>query len=348
MSQQVKLVILFVAKYLGLFTLARIVTRKGLRILCYHGFSDGDEHDFKPKLFMRPETFRTRMELLRRIGFPVMKLGAAVEGLKRGDLPDNATVITIDDGWLGTHAHAVPVLCEHGFAATVYVTTYYVTHRQPVFNILLQYILWRSEVSSLDIGLLGPGLEGRYRLDDQVERDEMEDRLNSYATHELAADDRPGFALKLAGLLGVNIADALDRGAMSMMSVEQIRALATAGIDIQLHTHRHRFFQDDRAVVEADIADNRAVLEPLCGRPLTHFCYPSGAYARHQIEWLVGMGVRSAATTKAGLNYISTSPYELTRFCDGESVHPLEFEAELNGVNDLLRNARRRFHPNRK
>ena len=55
--------------------------------------------------------------------------------------------------------------------------------------------------------------------------------------------------------------------------------MARAGIDFQLHTHRHRTPLDrDRFVGE--IRENRAVVEEMTGsNERVHFCYPSGALA---------------------------------------------------------------------
>ncbi|MBM3585043.1 MAG: hypothetical protein FJX36_11660 [Alphaproteobacteria bacterium] len=104
-----KLALLRAAKAVGLFGLSRLLTRRSLRILCYHGVWLG-EGTFGNYLFMRPETFRARMRLLASLGYPVLGLDEAVERLAAGTLPACATVITIDDGWYGTYRHMVDAL----------------------------------------------------------------------------------------------------------------------------------------------------------------------------------------------------------------------------------------------
>lgn len=76
-----KLAVLYVAKFFGLFGLARRCTAKELRILCYHGLSLGDEHRFRPGLFMRPEILAKRLKTLRDHRFTVISLDAALAGL---------------------------------------------------------------------------------------------------------------------------------------------------------------------------------------------------------------------------------------------------------------------------
>jgi len=121
-----------IAKALGLFALARQLTRRQLRILGYHGASIRDEHDFSPGTFMSATTFEGRLDLLEAGGYPVLPLEEAVARLKAGTLPPAATVITIDDGWYGTYKHMIPALKARTLPATLYVSTYYVENLQHV------------------------------------------------------------------------------------------------------------------------------------------------------------------------------------------------------------------------
>ncbi|NQT87197.1 polysaccharide deacetylase family protein, partial [bacterium] len=49
---RVKLAFYHVCKWLGLFRLSRAFTRRGLRILGYHGFETADEGRFRQSIFM--------------------------------------------------------------------------------------------------------------------------------------------------------------------------------------------------------------------------------------------------------------------------------------------------------
>src|SRR5918993_2735265 len=144
----------------GLFTLCRALTRRGLRILCYHGFGAGDEVQFLPGLFITPATFRRRLETLRDGGYPVLTLSAALRGLDVGDLPDYATVITVDDVFPSFQRDALPLLREFEMPVTAYVTTYYSVKRHPVFRLAIQYMFWKTAHSSVALRDIHPTLEG--------------------------------------------------------------------------------------------------------------------------------------------------------------------------------------------
>src|SRR5262249_20386051 len=129
---------------------------------------------------------------------------------------------------------------------------------------------------------------------------------------------------------------------LSLMNGGEIEDLARAGVDIQLHTHRHRF-PLETAKAAQEIADNRAVLEGLVGKPLRHFCYPSGIWSEQQWPVLAANGIETATTCDPGLNYRSTPRLGLKRFCDAENISQIEFEAEVFGYTELLRWVRARL-----
>ena len=131
----------------------------------------------------------------------------------------------------------------------------------------------------------------------------------------------------------------LRKRILHIMTGVEIAAVASAGIDVQLHTHRHRV-QQDAALFEAEIVDNRERLEKLTGLTANHFCYPSGVIFSECILWLKMLGVRSAATCEIGLHSPAGSPLLLRRLADTSGQSELNFETWLSGVGAALRNTR--------
>ena len=127
------------------------------------------------------------------------------------------------------------------------------------------------------------------------------------------------------------------------MTCDEIKEAARKGIDIQLHTHRHRFPLDDPSLLQQELQANRSVLNALTAKPLRHFCYPSGVWSPLAFSVLQKAGIESAVTTEQGLNFSPDSRLHLRRISDGEYVDELEFEAELTGFAELVRKVRRPF-----
>jgi peptidoglycan/xylan/chitin deacetylase (PgdA/CDA1 family) len=90
----------------------------GIRVLFYHRVSD--ERD---DLAVHPRRFREQMDYLAGAGYRVVDIVQVAELLDAGETPARTVGLNFDDGYLDVAEHALPVLAEHGFRATVFVAT---------------------------------------------------------------------------------------------------------------------------------------------------------------------------------------------------------------------------------
>ncbi|NQT52179.1 polysaccharide deacetylase family protein, partial [bacterium] len=289
--------------------------------------------------FIQPDTFRDRMAYLARKGYPVLGLDEAIQRLDRGDLPPGATVITFDDGWHSIQRLALPVLKQLGFPATVYATTYYVTKQTPIFRLVVQYMMWKTEAKQLDVSDLSIEAASPIDLTDPAARHDAMWQIITHAEKNLTEDQRVALSRELGQRLGVDYGLVADWRLFSLMTPDELRDAAAEGLDIQLHTHRHVLPEDKEGLLR-ELGDNRAALEPLVGRPLDHFCYPDGTYSPRHFALLREAGIQSATTCDSSLNTPSTERMALHRFVDGSTIAPIEFEAEMCGFAHLLRRLR--------
>ncbi|MGW7364858.1 polysaccharide deacetylase family protein [Streptomyces sp. NPDC054841] len=75
-------------------------------------------------LSVSPDAFAEQMALLGERGFTPITTARLGQAWRHGEpLPPRPVLITFDDGYEGVHRHALPVLAEHGFAATLFVST---------------------------------------------------------------------------------------------------------------------------------------------------------------------------------------------------------------------------------
>jgi peptidoglycan/xylan/chitin deacetylase (PgdA/CDA1 family) len=345
----IKRAVLHGSKRAGLFALAERATGRSLRILCYHGTSLAEEHSFRPKLFMAPETFERRLRMLAERRCPVLGLGEAAERLARDDLPLGAVVITIDDGFYGTYRVAWPLLQRYGFSATIYTTSYYCVKEHPVFGLVVEYMLWGTRATTLDLDQLGLDLQragtrlrGHVALRDATTRQQLARQIAEHGETACTEEERVAIARFLGRQLDVDYDALAASRILSLMTLAEIGELAAAGADIQAHTHRHRFPPSEHEA-RRELDDNRRALEPAVGRRLEHFCYPNGEWFEEHWRWLAEAGMRTATTCERGLNYPDTPPLALRRFLDGEHIADVEFEAEVTGYAELLRSTRSRL-----
>ena len=305
--------------------------RSRLLILGYHGVSLADEHEWDPSLFMSPEDLAGRLRLLKRAGCAVLPLAEAVGRLYAGDLPDKAVALTFDDGTSDFYARAHPLLAEFGFPVTLYLTTFYSEFGRPVFNVVVPYLLWRGRAARLDLAPL-TGRGAAVELSTPAARARAEAELRRFAEREkLSAEEKDALAASLARRLGVDYDELVAARLLHILRPDEVSRLAERGVDIQLHTHRHRA-PLERAAFLREIEDNRRRIRALTGATPEHFCYPSGVYDPRHLPWLDEAGVRSATTCDVGLAWRGSNRLLLPRLLDSSSLSPVEFEGWLTGV----------------
>lgn len=331
MNRKLKLLVFRTARSLGLFTLARRLTRDRLRILAYHGFATGDELAFRPELFISPETFARRLNMLKERGFSVLGLDAAVEDLRQGRIKRDSVVITIDDGYASTITLAAPLLARHGFPATVYITTYHVQKQTPVFDVVIGYILWRA--GPRDLVLNWPPGNGQITVRPPAAGETLVD-LGRSAPDE---DTRIALCRALCEAAGISHDEIASRDVFRLMTPKDIGRLRSHGLQVGLHTHRHNFPADDEATCRDEIQTNQRFLTAIEPATAPHFCYPSGIYSRSQWPILESLGIRSSTTCDTGLVRVGDPPHGLKRFIDGEGISDVEFDAEICGFAELVR-----------
>jgi len=323
-------------RHSGVFQLVRESSWRAHRllILCYHGVSLDDEHQWRPSLYLAPGTFRSRMEVLKRQRANVLSLADGIRRLYSGTLPPRSVAITFDDGFYDFYRQAHPVLRDFGFPAAVYWATEYSEYRVPVFNLICSYLLWRGrgrvipgKALELECALDLTGSPG-IRAAENLIFETVERRV-------LSLPERDCYARALAGLLGIDYDAILDSRTLQIMAPAEVREAAAGGVDIQLHTHRHLTPRDEDTF-RKEIRDNRRQITACTGLNPTHFCYPSGVYHPEFPAWLRSESVVSATVCDAGLAGDRSDPFKLPRVLDGQQMNDIQIEAWVSGVGSWL------------
>lgn len=310
-----------------------------LVIVCWHGVSNDDEHLWNPALFMPPETFRARLALLREMGCNVLPLGEGLARLRSGSLPARAVCLTVDDGDSSFYLRVWPMLREYGLPATLYWTTYYSTRPYAVFDPMLSYLLWKGRRNTLTLRNPALGCD----LRNPQERDQAFAGIYALAKADRwTAERKEAFLEELASMLGVDYAQVKSRRVLHLITPAEARAMATEGLDLQLHTHRHRV-PTSPGQFAAELEENSRLLCEVSARTPSHFCYPSGSFLPEFATWLREKGVESATTCQFGVAERGSDPYFLPRLMDQGAIKAAEFRGGLSGIAGLL--SRRRGVP---
>jgi peptidoglycan/xylan/chitin deacetylase (PgdA/CDA1 family) len=309
--------------------------QRRLLVLCYHGVSLRDEHEWNPELFVSPAHFERRMELLAEGGYNVLPLGEAVERMRQNSLPRKSVVITFDDGFADFYLRAYPILKKYGFPATVYLTTYYVFLNRPIFNLVVPYMLWRRRDTQASAN-------AHLGWNDSPELGTVEGRRNAWQlvnaaarSHSLSGLQLDERAAEVAAHIGLDYGALRQERVLTLMTADECAEMARNGISIELHTHRHRT-PEDPLLFTREVEENRAKIRDITGTTPEHFCYPSGVHGPYMLPLLEKARVRSATTCEPALATSMTNPLLIPRLLDTQILSEIVFTGWLAGPSTLL------------
>ncbi|OIJ64147.1 polysaccharide deacetylase family protein [Streptomyces mangrovisoli] len=224
-------------------------------ILMYHAVATAP-NDATRVLSVAPEAFAEQMALIGDLGLtPVNTAELAAAWRRGGVLPKRPVLITFDDGYEGVHRHALPVLAEHGFPATLFVSTGWIKGAHD----------------------MGGGLD-------------------------------------------------------TMLDWQQVRELASAGVEIGGHSHTHPQLDqiDDEALAGELVRCKEIVADELGGEPVS-FAYPYGYSSRRVRQAVRDAGFAQALAVGNGLARRAQGPYALRRLTVRRTTSVQEFERLVEG-----------------
>lgn len=309
--------------------------RQRLLILAYHGISVLDEHEWNHTQYMPADVLRLRLQQLKDSHCAVLPLGEAITRLSENDLPDRAVAITFDDGTADFYRQALPLIREFDVPVTLYLTTFYTHYQRPVFDLMVSYLLWKGREETLDLKRLVE-VDLKLNLRSFAAQDRARVSILEFAhAQKFSAEQKDALVTKLAQSLRVDYDFLLAQRIMQNLTPAEVTELAQSGIDIQLHTHRHRT-PKDRQLFIREIEDNRKSIQAMTGKHTAHFCYPSGVHEPSFLPWLKESGVISATTCEPGFASVNSDRLLLPRVLDNPALSPIEFESWLTGVSAAL------------
>ncbi len=238
--------------------------RQRLLILCYHGVSLEDEHEWRPALYVSPQHLERRLDILRKGMYKVLPLGDALQRLYKRDLPPRSVAITFDDGNYDFYRQVYPRLKDHGFPSTVYLTTYYSNYQRPVFNLVCPYMMWKAR----DLGTASLeefGVSHPVALNSEASRRDATTQIMNWAeSRNLTGEQKDQAAAHLARLLQIDYEQICSKRIFQLMNRQEVKQMADAGVDFQLHTHRHRVPLNED-LFRREIRDNREWISGVAG-----------------------------------------------------------------------------------
>jgi peptidoglycan/xylan/chitin deacetylase (PgdA/CDA1 family) len=276
-----------------------------LSIITYHHIAEHTpSYPYDPNVAdATPAQFRRQMETVARYGTPI-GIDDLIRALAGGPLPRNPVMVTFDDGYRSCHDVALPILRAVGVRATFFVTTSFVTERRVYWWERIAIVLGMCRRQSRrSTAVLSYPEHMMLDLDDPDIHDTLTDVIK-----DTSGLDIERFLCELATALDVDWTPELETHHADelIMTWDQVRALAHAGMDVESHGRRHRVLQTlDDATLADELGGSRRELEAQLGRPVRALAYPVGRRIngeRRIRDALAAAGYQIGMSNKSGVN----------------------------------------------
>jgi peptidoglycan/xylan/chitin deacetylase (PgdA/CDA1 family) len=317
-----------VAGPVGLYRLARGLTRAEPRILMYHRFGRSG---------VPAQVFRKQLEHLDA-QCRIVTLADLVRRIDSGALEPDLAVITVDDGYEDFHRVAFPILRSAGVPATFFVTTDFIDRKLWLWPDVVAYAIEHSRVSRPD--LAWAGVTGALELGTCGGRSAAWQTLVEVLL-DLDSRERTDRLARIADALGVKIPPVPDPD-HAPVGWDGLREMSEAGIEIGAHTLTHpRLTRLADEELAAEISGSKQRIEAEIRRPVTSFCYPNGAPADYDDR--VADAVRRAGFDCAVVAHFDGrrgDRFRLRRLGVGDNM--FQYRKSLAGIEHIGRRVFRR------
>jgi peptidoglycan/xylan/chitin deacetylase (PgdA/CDA1 family) len=274
-----------------------------------------------------PAQFRRQMELVAKYCTPI-GIDEVVRAVEGAPLPRNPILITFDDGYKSCRETALPILQSLGIPAVFFIATGFVNDRT---------LYWWERIALILSSARGRSASLTYPLPLEINASDPRAMRTLTAivkdTHGL---DLERFLGELARGFGVTWDPELERMHSNdlVMTWDDVRALAKAGMNVESHSRRHRVLQTlDPASLAEDLLESKRELEAQLGQPVRAIAYPVGRKishlpaVRHAVE---AAGYKLGFTNASGATTIWPGAIGKLAKLDPYDLHRVSTEREMS------------------
>lgn len=309
----------------GAFAPFHRFNRNRILILTYHRFGETET-----SFAVSRRQFAAHLAYLTKYR-KVLSFDEISERLQNGEkLPENAAIITIDDGYRDAYEIAFPLLKKFAAPATLFAVTDFIDGKIWVWTDKMRFIAARmkTEKSTIEIG---------------TERIELE---NKTADKIFLSGSKANSVLKkmpdaekdreiecIARELKVEMPD-LPPETSAPLSWTQAREMETGGVSFQSHTVTHPMLtQVGENRLNFELNESKQKLEEILQKKINAFCYPSGVFDEKVWQAVKQNDYKCAVTTRYGFNTENANRFLLNRIdAQPDAVH---FAQSVSGFEDF-------------
>jgi peptidoglycan/xylan/chitin deacetylase (PgdA/CDA1 family) len=279
---------------------ARLLNRRGTRILMYHRFPEDTQ------------ALEWQCNHIRRHYKPIGLDDWAHN--ENGSLAGNSLIVTIDDGYRDFLLYGAPVFRAFDIPCTVYLVSDFLDGKLWLWWDQLAYAFHNTTCDSLTFKLDHDELS--FRLQDAAQRAELGADIAIRLTR-VTNSERLRLVKLIPELLEVEI-PTIPPAEYEPLKWDEVRQLAKDGVVFGAHTVTHPILSriTESHQKREEIEDSKLRIQQELDQPVQHFCYPNGLnedFDEETVALVKQAGFKTATTTERGLNFRGSQPFQLRR-----------------------------------
>ena len=285
-------------------------------IVAYHRIAEHDPDTHS--LCTPPSVFEEHMAYLARCCTP-MSLEDLLQASMCGRIPERAVAVTFDDGYVDALKTVSPILQAKGVPATFFVNSDRLGEVHERWWDIMERLFLTSDALPPTIDIRGDGYHVRADTATCAQRLAALERVNE-AAWALDVSGRASLAARVVAWSGL---DFDPRESHRVLTCDELRTLASRpGHSIGAHTVHHlALTTQSRETRRVEVAEDKAALEHVLGRPVRHFSYPYGDFDAELVAIVRDAGFRGAVTVEAGRVSCTTNRLLLPRLEVTRQLH---------------------------
>jgi len=291
-------------------------------ILIYHRVSPAKNDWFPPPL--SPEFFEQEIEYFSH-NYEIITLDELAQCLhQKKSFPENAIVITFDDGNKDNYLYAYPILKKYHAPAAIFLSTGSIGTNNPFWWNKVDYTIRNTPLVELTLNGMGT-----YSLKSIENRSKSAFSIIEKLS-ELDEKQKNLLIDNLISISGINVPANLSKE--RILSWNDVQEMSNENISFGAHSVTHPILT--RIPLERarwEITQSKKDIEDKTGKTVTAFAYPNGIYNNDIINIVKEADFNCAVAVNPG-NLIGskTNPYILNRICAVDN--PDKLKVLLSGL----------------
>lgn len=324
----------------------KIGRQPGLLVLTYHRVSNEVDND--DPLKVSQDCFDKQIKYLKN-NYTIISGRDLHEAIESGNqLPDNACLITFDDGWRDNYTRAFQILKKHTVPALVFISTSFISTNKIFWHERIQCILREAPKQCVEntldfmVGNWPEVIITQIYLLISTSSDKR-----SHGINVLISDLKMFDPIKIESLISElekNVSSPIEYDHL-MLTWDEIIEMSDNNIEFGSHTQNHVILtQINKEQVCKELEESKNIIEERLGKEVKFISYPNGNYNDYVLDMARKTGYLSAFTCVSGVNESLKEVYKIKRKHIRENYSTgiigkysdIFFKIDLLGVREYL------------